>query len=190
MQLDKPAIEQAISRYWELSEIRASCWHRCEQDLKQKAITGDSTYDPSSEEQQDTTSLPTKLNPARQQTPSLHPFPDDPVPKQVDNSNINDDPSPKAQPISRGSLHQHIGQQSILFSRSSTTSLLITWRLTISPAGAVHSNLSAHATFPDAWTQAPGGEALGKVGEAFDLLILEVGVFRAVNLIWGLIFGT
>lgn len=32
--LDKPTIKKTISRYWELSKIRAICWYRCEHDLK------------------------------------------------------------------------------------------------------------------------------------------------------------
>lgn len=192
VQLDKPTIERTVSRYWELSEIRAACWYRCEQDLKQKVITSDPAGDPSSEDQQDTTTLPTELHPGGRifnPAPSPHPFPEEPVPNPLDTT-TNHDPSPKAQPNPRQSLPQHLGQQSMLFSRSRTTSLLITWRLTISPAGAVHSSLSAHAVFPEAWIREPGGEALGKVSEAFDLLVLEVGVFQAVKVIWGLIFGS
>lgn len=191
VQLDKPMIEQTISRYWELSEIRASCWYRCEQDLKQTLLTSESTRDLFSEEQQDTTSISSKPHPGGQQTntaPLPHPFPENPVSNPLDTTVIND-PSPKARPISRPPLYQHLGQQSILFTRSPSTSLLITWLLTISPTGVVESSLSAHAAFPEAWLQAPGGEALSKVGEAFDLLVQEVGVYQAVQVVWGLIFG-
>ncbi|MCJ1269559.1 hypothetical protein MMC22_009451 [Lobaria immixta] len=193
VQLDKPTIERTVSRYWELSEIRAACWYRCEQDLNQKVITSDPAGDASSEDQQDTITLPTELHPGGRKNnpaPSPHPFPEEPIPNPLDTTTNNHDPSPKAQPIPRRSLHQHLGQQSMHFSRPRTTSLLISWRLTISPAGAVHSSLSAHAVFPEAWIREPGGEALGKVSEAFDLLVLEVGVFQAVKVIWSLIFGS
>lgn len=191
VQLDKPIIEQTISRYWELSEIRASCWYRCEQDLKQTLLASESTRDPSLEEQRDTTSLSTKPLSGEQKihtAPLLHPFPEHPVSNPLDTT-LNNDRSPKARPISCPSLYQHLGQQSIHFTRSPSTSLLITWRLTISSTGLVQSSLSAHAAFPEAWLQAPGGGALSKVGEAFELLVQEVGVFQAVQVIWGLIFG-
>lgn len=190
LQLDKPIIEQTISRYWELSEIRASCWYRCEQDLKQKVCITEATLDPLSEEQQDTTSLPTKSRPEgpmKNAESSLHPPPKNHAPNPSDTT-VNNDPSLEGPPIPRRSLHQHLGQQSMLFTRSPSTSLLITWRLKISPTGAVHSNLSAHAAFPEAWVQAPGGEALGKLGDAFDLLVEDVGVFQAVQVIYNLIF--
>lgn len=193
VQLDKPIIERTISRYWELSEIRACCWYRCEEDLpKHKALASEPTQNPSLEAQQDTTKLPTKSHSGRPKINGIllpHSFPEDPVPNPLETT-TNNDPSPKAHPIPSQSFHQHLGQQTILFTGPPKTTLLITWLLTISPTGAVHSSLSAHAAFPEAWTQAPGGEALGKVGEAFDLLVEEVGVLQAVKVLWGLIFGT
>lgn len=189
VQLDKPIIEQTISRYWEISEIRAFCWYRCEQDLVQNAHASVPISDPALGEPQDITSLPTKPHPGGPTDNAARPCREKSVSNPLDDNTTNHDPSPKAWPIPHRSLHHHLGQQSILFTYSPSTSLLITWRLTISPAGVVHSNLSAQAAFPDAWTQAPGGQALGKVEEAFDLLVEQVGVFQAVKVVWGLLFG-
>ncbi|MCJ1467456.1 hypothetical protein MMC07_006081 [Pseudocyphellaria aurata] len=194
VRLDKPIIERTISRYWELSEMRACCWYRCEADLPTQNLSSDTT----------TTS------PTNPHTLASHSFPQNPVPTPI--------PTPPPHP-----LHPHLGQRSILFtsSPSPTTkiSLLITWHLTISPAGTVTSDLSAHATFPDPWLNppagtpggvpggeaggvsggglpgggvlggVPGGEALGRVNEVFDALVEEVGVLQAVKVLWGAIFG-
>lgn len=181
--LEKPTIEQTISRYWEISEIRASCWHKCEQDLRYQPATSEPALG-SSAEQQEVTQLANKQAPGRRKTDSnasAHPS----------SSALPNHSSDKSHPkphTPRQPPSQHLGQQSILFTRAPDISLLITWRLTISQSGTVNSRLSAHAVFPEPWTRAAGGEALEKVGEAFDLLIRERGVFEAVKTIWGVIF--
>lgn len=113
----------------------------------------------------------------------------------VPNNPPSDKPSPQplsqpaVPPIPRHLLLQHLGRQSMLFTRS-PVSLLITWHIIIAHTGDVQSRVAAYAAFPQRWTQKKGGEALGKVGEVFDLLVVQRGVFESVKIICGLIFGS
>ncbi|MCJ1349395.1 hypothetical protein MMC31_007635 [Peltigera leucophlebia] len=148
--LDRPTIEETISRYWELSKVRATCWHRCEHHLK---------HDPA--------------------------------------GSHNENPSPLANGPSNppqsslSSFQPYLGQQSLCLTQFPGIVLLIDWRVAISPDGSVQSILSGRAGFPDSWTEKTGGAAaLGKIGEAFDLLVQEFGVFEAVRTLWGVIFGS
>lgn len=168
--LEKSTIERTISRYWELSEVRASCWHKCERDLQHQSTPSEPAPGIAAEGQGNT-QLPNTQPPTQGKCDSTA------------SANPSRDKSRSTPPTP-----QHLGQQSILFIRSPHISLLITWRITISPSGTVNSRLSAHATFPEPWTQAPGGEALNTIGETFDLLIHERGVFGAVKAIWSTIF--
>lgn len=146
--LDKPTIKKTISRYWELSKIRATCWHRCEHDLK-NGPAGSHHENP----------LPPKKSP----------------------------PNPPR--LSLSSFQPYLGQQSLCLSQFPGIVLLINWRVAISPDGSVQSILSAHARFPGSWTEETGGAAaLENIGEAFDLLVQEFGVFEAVRTLWGIIF--
>ena len=61
--------------------------------------------------------------------------------------------------------------------------------MAISPEGSVQSILSGRAGFPESWMEKTGGAAaLANIGEAFDLLVQEFGVFGAVCTLWGVIF--
>lgn len=62
--------------------------------------------------------------------------------------------------------------------------------MAISPDGFVQSITSGDADFPSSWTEKAGGAAaaLGNIGEAFDLLVQEFGVFEAVRTLWRVVF--
>lgn len=146
--LDRPKIEETISRYWELSKIRATCWQRCEHDLKHYPA-GSHDENPS----------PLAKGP--------------PIPPQS----------------SLSSFLPYLGQQSLCLTQLPGIALVINWRVAISPDGSVQSILSGRAGFPESWTEKTGGAAaLAKIGEAFNLLVQEFGVFEAVRTLWGVIF--
>ncbi len=171
VKLDRSIIEKTISRYWELSKTRAICWYRCEQNLQQQPANHKSTLNPPAEEQREcATPLPSN---AGHMLSEHHP------------PNLSES---CFQTLSSG-FHAYLGQQSLSFTQPPDIFLSIIWRVIISPAGSITSSLSAHAAFPDSWTRALGGNALGKTGEAFDLLVREVGVFEAVRVMWGIVFG-
>lgn len=146
--LDRPTIEKTISRYWELSRIRATCWHRCEHDLKHNLA-----------ESHDENPSPPGNGP------------------------------PNSPQFSLSSFQPYLGQQSLCLTQFPGIVLLINWRVAISPDGFVQSILSGHASFPDSWTEKTSdAAALGKIGEVFDLLVQEFGVFEAVRTLGGVIF--
>lgn len=147
--LDKPTIKKTIWRYWELSKIRANCWHRCEHDLKN---------DPAGNHHE----TPLQLGKSPTNTP----------------------------PLSLSSFQSYLGQQSLCLTEYPGIALLINWRVAISPNGSVQSIISGDADFPSSWTEETGGAAaaLGNIGEAFDLLVQEFGVFEAVRTLWMVIF--
>lgn len=147
--LDKTTVKKTISRYWELSKIRATCWHRCEHNL---------TNDPAEFHLE--TPLPLGKSP----------------------------PNPPQLPLS--SFQPYLGQQSLCLTQYPGVALLINWRVAISPDGSVQSIISGDADFPSSWTEKAGGAAaaLGNIGEAFDLLVQEFGVFEAVRTLWRVIF--
>ena len=146
--LDRPTIEETISRYWELSKIRATCWHRCEHDLE---------HDPAGSHDEKPSSI------------------------------AKSPPNPSQSSLSY--FQPYLGQQSLLLTQFTGIALLINWRVAISPDGSVQSILSGRAGFPDSWMEKTGGAAaLGKISEAFDLLVQEFGVFEAVRTLWGVIF--
>lgn len=82
---------------------------------------------------------------------------------------------------------EHLGCQFQQFSRSSV-SITVHWRLSFTLEGEAESHVYAGATFPTAWKQADRSDELGKVGQAFDLLVRDRGVTDAVRMILRLIF--
>lgn len=79
-----------------------------------------------------------------------------------------------------------LSRQQIVFSHASVT-LKITWRIVINDDGQVKNEASAHTVFPDVWQQGEWS-ALAKIGNAFDLLVLQKGVDEAVRTVCNLMF--
>lgn len=180
--LNKAKIENTIGRYWEISKTRAICWHKCEEQIGTTLL--DKSI-PTLTNGDDTTQIPQNSHGSEKIN----------TPREPDNPPSSNPPlqpltPPDQPPIPRHFLLQHLGRQSMLFTRS-PVSLLVTWQILIAPqTGDVQSCVAAYAAFPHRWTQSSGGEALEKVGEAFDLLVSQRGVFESVGIICGLIFGS
>ena len=182
IELNKNEIEKTLGRYWEISKIRATCWHQCEEQIGVKFMNDKSTS--TLNKGGEIAQIPPNPKENREIDASF-------APNNPPSNNPSSQPlsQPAVPPIPRHLLLQHLGRQSMLFTRP-PVSLLITWYIIIAQTGDVQSCVAAYAAFPQRWTQNTGGEALGKVSEVFDLLVVQRGVFESVKIICGLIFGS
>jgi len=67
--------------------------------------------------------------------------------------------------------------------------LRIKWEVGFDWTGEVESRVSAKARFPEVWYEVDERRGLGKVPAVFDRLVRERGVFEAVRIMSGVIFG-
>ena len=86
-------------------------------------------------------------------------------------------------------LVSHLGRQELKFSRNLVV-LDFVWKISINNDGEVEGNISAKASFPDTWRRTEGGAELGKIDEAFDLLVKDRGALEAIRVVCTLIFPT
>ena len=189
---DINSIGFATSRYWEVASIRSRCWQSCEDEF------GDLLESKTSN--RSTNHLSTKnLTDAKRRNRRHKPSHSPPLPNITPNtppasdSSLGDLEDELTSPISsRPSLHKHLSQTTLVLTDSSDggdVSLLITWQIGFDWTGEVESYLSATTSFPAAWECIDERGSLGKVGEAFDMLVQERGVRKAVGAVVGLLCG-
>ena len=171
---DMSSIGWAIGRYWEVAQLRARCWERCEQDhghlLAQKGKQGGKTVG------KEKSTLLKRQGRLRKEDQTLS----DDEPTNLD----DDDPETP----SRLDLLSHLGRTALLFQHDDV-SLLISWRIDFDWTGEVQSHVEASASFPEMWGRGDVRGSLGKVGDAFEKLVKVKGVSGAVGVIVGLVLG-
>ena len=171
---DLPIIGWACGRYWELALLRARCWKRCYQRYR--------SLIPATFELNHST-IYAGINTADTKRRSSSTDEDEfdlNVPEDMED----------LQPtlgISDSGIRSELGQQSILFSVSGV-SFLVSWRINFNWTGETESYISACTSFPKAWQTADEKDSFGKIGEVFDRLLQERGVFDAVRIIVGLLY--
>ena len=171
---DMSSIGWAIGRYWEVAQLRARCWERCEQDhghlLAHKGKKGRKTVGKGK------STLLKRQGRLRKGDQTLSD--DEPT-------NLDDD-DPKTP--SRLDLLSHLGRTALRFQHDDV-SLLISWRIDFDWTGEVQSHVEASASFPEMWGRGDVRGSLGKVGDAFEKLVKVKGVSGAVGVIVGLVLG-
>ena len=65
----------------------------------------------------------------------------------------------------------------------------VRWEIGFDWTGEVESRLGARARFPEVWYEVDERRGLGKVPTVFDRLVRERGVFEAVEILSGVVFG-
>ncbi|MCJ1438844.1 hypothetical protein MMC27_008234 [Xylographa pallens] len=163
-----PIIGWACGRYWEVALLRARCWNRCSQQFRGLIPA---TFELNSSKiyvDIDSADPKRKLSSA-----------------DGDENDLNQ--REDIEDMSDSSIRSKLGQQSILFSASGV-SFLVTWQLKFDWTGEVESCISACASFPKAWQNADERASLGKIGEVFDRLLQDRGVFEAVRIVVGLLY--
>ena len=82
-----------------------------------------------------------------------------------------------------------LGWQTCSLTRDSVA-LDISWHVSISEDGEVGRDVSVRSAFPRTWQRNEMSTGLAKVGEAFDILKVERGVFEAISVVAKLMFPT
>lgn len=67
--------------------------------------------------------------------------------------------------------------------------LRVRWEIGFDWTGEVESRLGARARFPKVWHEVDERRGLEKVPMVFDRLVKERGVFNAVEIMSGVVFG-
>ena len=93
----------------------------------------------------------------------------------------------RAMSINKQDPTSYLGRQTLTFSRG-PVALEISWLVSINDEGEVESLISAKAQFPTSWEQTQGGDQLAKIGEAFDILVMDRGPKEAIRVVCKLIF--
>ncbi|KAL7270987.1 hypothetical protein RUND412_006285 [Rhizina undulata] len=72
--------------------------------------------------------------------------------------------------------------------KNASPELVITWNIKCDLTGEAESEIAAHLRLPSYWNEVDQMKSLGKIGEVFDTLMKDRGVFNAVKCIVGLVF--
>lgn len=84
----------------------------------------------------------------------------------------------------------HLGMQDLVFARRNVQ-LKVHWGISLSDDGEVESHGSASPRFPPAWQQEAGNSSeLAKIGDAFQMLVEDRGIAKAVGIICRVVFPT
>ncbi|MCJ1405759.1 hypothetical protein MMC11_008989 [Xylographa trunciseda] len=171
---DLPIIGWACGKYWEVALLRARCWERCHQQFSALIPAALELHESLSSAGIDRTDLKSKISSAE----------DD----KDDNNHAEDaDNSQPSSGVSDFDIRSQLGQQYMLFSASSI-SFLVTWRINLDWTGEAESCVSACASFPRAWQKADERASLGNIGEVFNRLLHDRGVFEAIRVIVALLY--
>ena len=82
-----------------------------------------------------------------------------------------------------------LGRQECSIGRDAIT-LNISWQVSTGVDGKVKSDVSVRPAFPQSWQKTAIAAGLTKIGEAFDILKAERGVFEAISVVVRLMFPT
>ncbi|SLM37248.1 hypothetical protein LPUS_06991 [Lasallia pustulata] len=176
---DVSSIGWAIGRYWEVAQLRAKCWGRCERDHPD--LVAHKGHNAGKSKGHEKPALPKRRRRSRKENQIQGDG------ERADGDN-NDDNSVTAESLSRHHILPHLGRTSLLFQRDAI-SLLISWRIDFDWTGEVQSHVAASAAFPDSWERTDERHSLRKVGPLFQKLVQLKGVRGAVGVLVGLVFG-
>lgn len=177
---DISSIGWATGRYWEVAQLRANCWQQCERD--HPTLLAHQRHKGGKTPRHEQSAIPKPRKRPRKETHS-------PIDDERADGDDNDDDDVMAQSLSRQELLTHLGRTSLLFQRNGI-SLLISWRIDFDWTGEVQSHVAATTTFPAHWERGDDRGSLGKVGRAFQKLVMVKGVRGAVEVLVGLVFGS
>ncbi|KAI9793191.1 MAG: hypothetical protein M1816_000611 [Peltula sp. TS41687] len=177
---DISSICWAIGRYWELAEKRARYMVRCEEnhpELLLLAFSGDpSTVLKTGGRHQSHIALTSGENHG-----SFEAMRD-----VIEAAFRGMQPGPSSS-TRRRQISRQLGRSSLSFCREDVQ-LLITWTISFDWTGDTHSQVTAVASMPEAWTRADSRASLAKIPKLFRDLVAEKGVSRATEIIVGLLF--
>ena len=169
------AIAKAISRYWDMAETRAFCWHECEQEFGHLI---DSTTE--------ATNHPADIDRSHEKTAVQQNNDMNPVleKKPTETQKVPSDPggaTPPPPPLL-------LSQQHLAFS-DRIALLHINWTIRFTPSGEATSILSARASYPESWSGEAVYDDLARTGEAFARLVkMGKTVHEAVGALIGVVF--
>ena len=179
---DIASVGWACGRYWDVASIRARCWSRCCTTFPNLLSTILSKDDVK------TAGDGRGKAPFSGQTGGKR---KGEVAEEEDDGSSeereSDDELPSETRVLRSSLLVHLGRQSLLFTQSGV-SLLVSWSISFDWTGEAESHVSATACFPQSWRDADERASLSKIGDVFDRLVGERGVFEAVRVVVALLF--
>ncbi|MCJ1386155.1 hypothetical protein MMC17_009281 [Xylographa soralifera] len=171
---DLPMIGWACGRYWEVAHLRARCWRSCYQQFRGLIPAAIALQTSTFSVGVDTVDSKQEVSLADGAEIDVNDF--------EDMEDLNSDLG-----TSDSGVRSKLGQQSILFSAFGV-SFLVTWRISFNWTGEIESHISACASFPKAWQNADERASLGNIGEVFDRLLHDRGVFAAVRIIVALLY--
>ena len=171
---DLPTIGWACGRYWEVALLRARCWKRCHQRFRNLIPSALEFH--RSAKNFDINITDSKRKGIQAVSGEGH-----------GNESETTEALQSSLLASDFDIRSQLGQQSILFSAIGI-SLLITWCITLDWTGEPESHISACASFPKTWQIVDERASLENIGEVFDRLLLDRGVFEAVTVIVALLF--
>jgi hypothetical protein len=89
---------------------------------------------------------------------------------------------------SQRQIRYYLDRDSVVL-RDRNAILRVRWVIGFDWTGEVESRLDARARFPEVWHEVDERRGLGKVPTVFDRLVRERGVFEAVEIMSGVVFG-
>ncbi|MCJ1392202.1 hypothetical protein MMC18_005069 [Xylographa bjoerkii] len=171
---DLPIIGWACGRYWEVAFLRARCWKHCQQRFPDLIPITLEPHKSTINADFDTVGRKRRVSPSDRDEIDSIAF--------EDIKNWHPPPS-----ISDSDIRSQLGEQSILFSASGV-SLLVSWCISFDWTGEIESCVSACASFPRAWQNADTRASLANIGDVFDRLLRDRGVFEAVRVTVALLY--
>ncbi|KAI9700814.1 MAG: hypothetical protein M1836_002183 [Candelina mexicana] len=171
---DISLLSHAISTYYTLASLRASCWATLSHEYPHLL----SNFSPPQ-----STQYPT--------APASHPsnvVAEEDAEEEV--SGVSFTPSaPTTITPSRRTLLTHLPRSTLQFqTEDKTATLLISWRISFDWTGEAQSQVAATTSLPSIWTKTDTRASLTKIPDIFDRLAAEKGVLNASRAILGLLF--
>ena len=182
------AIAKAVSRYWDMAETRAFCWHSCAQEFEHLVTTPEEEEEEKNHpdaEPADIDASNREIDPIVQQQDH-----NNPNPLAQDNKATTTTPQKKASPdpesVSSTPPLFLLGRQSLSF-KDPLVTLHISWLIRFTPSGEAQSLVSARASYPPSWSSSFGD--LARTSELFARCIkLGKSVNEAVGALIGVMF--
>ena len=168
------SIIKAISRYWNMAETRAFCWHQCEQDTARSNRNAEGDQQSAHKEHGDVS--------ADLETPEIS------VVESAEglSDEVLDRPTPREYSLETRS---HLLDHEVLRFTDGTVTLQVSWDIQFMPSGEVTSVVATNADYPQTWDDGSDLNDLSRVSEAFVRLV-ESGksVYEAIRRITEIVF--
>ena len=170
------SIIKAISRYWNMAETRAFCWHQCRQETAYLLENTEDGQESSHEEGLGDVSANLEI----QETAAVGPT------HCTRDKALDHHSKPKGSP-SETRFHL-LGHKALRFT-DGTVTFQVSWDIQLMPSGEVTSTVAANTGFPETWAGRPDLNDLSRVSEAFVRLV-ELGnsVHEAIRRITEIVF--